>query len=303
MDTTPQRTRLEPMVEEESRWAPWIKAPMVEDCHVFWLPVSGFPIRSAERAWFLAFLGRFSALLQEKDGLREEVFLQFAVASGIYAERFQQYAMKVQVLPGLSRRPEEPLQGKPDLQQAKEEVERNKGFDMEKWTSDYTFWFQYKRAEEQREMFWGAGGMTLLFLKPDPKTVPPVLPFTPRFRAAMPVFQHVDVDAMMGGAMALNDGFLTHSKAVFGKGLERGPGLGSTAFVVPLLESKHLVQATPESRASWFEVFDVYCRESTEDKGVLLAFQKDYRPWVLQVLASLAEEKLEYPIRISHAQD
>lgn len=293
-----RRSRLES--SEEPDFSPWVVAPSVADTHIFWLPVSTFPIRSLEQAWLQLFLSRFAAALQG-EGLREEVFLQFATATSEFSDVFQRYSQKAQVLPGLSRRPGEPLQGMPSVDQVKQEIEDNQAFDFSKWASDYTVWFQHKRGDQQRELFFGAGGMSLLYLTPDPRTVPPPLPFTPRLKAALPVFERIDVEAVLHGTMALNDRFLPHTKAVFGEGLSASIDPDIVSFVLPLFETRHLINATPEQRAAWFEVFDVYCRESPRDKGILLAFRKDFRTLLLAVLQGLEQDGHQYPLRSERA--
>lgn len=291
-ETESRRKRLE-SVEEEFK--PWLHATGVADLDVLWLPVSSFPLRHDERVWLLGFLEALANALKEDSGLREEVFLRFSVASGTLAEPFNRYSTRVQVLPGLTRRPNEPLQGKPDVETVKEEIQQTNAFDMGRWTSDYAVWFQLKRAQEQRDLFFGAGGMSLLFLAPDPATKPPRVPFTPRFRASLPVFQQFNVDELLEGAMALKDGFLKRSKEIFGAGLEAGVDMRTVGFILPSLESRHLVQAEPETRALWFSVFDVYLRESVEDGGILLAFRQEHRPTVQTVLKRLQQSGLHYP--------
>lgn len=279
---------------EDKRFAPWVEAPHIQDMHVLWLGVSVFPLCHQERVWLLEFLRRLSVRLTGDKRLREEIFLQFSIASGQLAETFNRYTMKAQVLPGLSRRPGERLQGKADVETVQSELENNKRFDFSKWTSDYVIWFQHKSPEQQRELFWGHGGMSLLFLPPDPGTLSPRLPFTPRFKAALPIFQHMDVDAMVAGAVALKDSFLPRSKQMFGAGLEQEMDMKSVAFVLPSLGSSHMVEATAEMRLQWFSFFDVYCRESVEENGILLAFKLDYAHAVQETLASMRQDNLTY---------
>ena len=279
---------------EDDGFKPWIEASTIEDLHVLWLGVSGFPLRHEERTWLLEFLQRLSARLTEAGKLREEIFLQFAVASGPLEESFNRYSMQAQVLPGLSRKPGEVLQGKADVDTVRDELKESQSFDFSKWTSDYAVWFQHKSPQQQRELFWGYGGMSILLLPPDPALKSPRLPFTPKFKAAVPMFQHMDIEAMVAGAVALNDSFLPRSKQIFGAGLEPEVDLKTVAFVLPALGSRHLVQATAEMRHEWFSLMDVYCRESVEDKGILLAFKLEYAPAVEQTLASLSADKLDY---------
>lgn len=294
MAETKKATRLEP-IREEPDYTPWVRAATVEDCSIFWLPVSGFPMQHDERVWLLQFLEAFSVALKDSKGLREEVFLQFSTANETLGPAFRKYVQRVQFLPGLSRTPGESLRGIPDLEEVQKEIQENKAFDMAKWTADYAVWFQYKRATEQRELFLGAGGLTLLFLAPDPKTIRPPLPFSPRFRASMPVFQHIDVDGMVEGAYSLHDKFLPQSKELFGKGLNTEISLESIGFVLPLLDSGHLLAALPEVRDTWFELFDVYCRESPKDQGIVLAFRNDYRSLLAALLADFSARGIVHP--------
>ncbi len=284
-------------------FAPWVRAVTVEDSHILWLPVTCYPMRHDEKFWILAFLRRFSTLLESKGKLRQEVFLQYATATADYVDPFRRYVQRCQILLGLSRSPGEDLTGIPEMEDVQRQIEAEKRFDLGRWTSDYSFWFQNKGAAEQEELFLGAGGLTSIYLAADPATAPPPLPFTPKLRAAMPVFKRFDVDATVAGTMALNDKFLLKSKEIFGDGIEFE--MDSIGFILPRFDSGHLIWASPEDRATWFQLFDVYFRESPKDKGVLLAFQKDMTGLLRETLADLQKERMVYPLAIpargSHA--
>jgi hypothetical protein len=277
---------------------PWVQATNLHDCFLFWLPVTGFPLRHDERVWILEFLQRLSSGLKTQHTLREEVFLQFSTATQNYEKSFRKYAERSFHLPGVSRKPEEDLRGIPDAATIEEEMKETKKFDLEKWTSDYAIWFQKKEAEKQRSLFLGEGGVTLLFMPPDPKTKPPILPFTPKFRAAFPVLQARDVDGMLESAFSLNDDFLAKSKILFGQGMNPDISLETIGFVLPLFDSGHLLKATPEEREQWFGLFDVYFRESTADHGCVLAFRNNYTTLMQDVLDAMRGEGKEYPVQV-----
>ena len=287
-------------IPDEQMFAPWVKAQTLEDTFLYWLPVGSFSMTQERRVWLLAFLEKWTVLLEQKEGLRPELFLQYkATSSEDLAQPFQRYIVKHHVLPGLTRRPGASLPTFPDAEEMRRVIlaDRNP-LDIEKWVPDFCYWFMSKRTSQEREAFAGFGALTTIFLPPDPKTQAPKLPFTPKFRAAMPVFQKLDVDANFQCAFAMQDAFLPRSKQVFAVGLEDEPMYPGITFVMPLLESGHFFAATLEERASWFSVFDVYINESPIDKGIILAFQKPFEPLLLELLKSMREEKIVYPAQI-----
>lgn len=291
------KSRLEPITERPAS-LPWVQATALSDCSLFWLPVSGFPLRENERSWLLEFLQRFSSGLKMQHNLREEVFLQFSTATQNFEQSFRDYVKQCFYLTGVSRKPGEDLRGLPDADTIEEEMKETKRFDLTKWTSDYALWFQNQEAEKQHFLFWGEGGMTLLFMPPDPATKAPVLPFTPKFRAAFPLFQQMDIDGMMNAAFSLKDKFLVESKKLFGEGMGPETDLNAIGFVLPLFDTGHLLHAEPSERDRWFSLFDVYIRESIVDRGIVLAFRNDYEQLMQDVLKSLREEGKEYPKQV-----
>jgi hypothetical protein len=291
---SPQRRQrlTEPQI---TAFSPWLRAETLEGCFLYWMPLSNFPPSLAERAWLLDFMTRFSQRLRQEHNLRAELFFQFKIASSELSETFRAYALKCKTLLGLGRKPGAVLPTVPDAQQLKEAMSDGKPFDLNQWVGDFCYWFRSKRPEEQRQLFLGYGGLTTIFLAPDPMTVPPRLPFTPAFREAMPVFKIFDVDALVEGAFSLQDAFLRKSKQLFGSGLEDTPEYPSIMYIVPLLASGHFFAVSPEDRGKWFELFDVYINESPVDKGMILAFQKDYESLLLDVLDEMRSKSIDYP--------
>ncbi len=274
---------------------PWVPAETLPDSFLYWLPVSGFPLMHEERVWILDFTERWTNLLRKREALRCELFLQTKTATQEPSEEFRRYILKNKVLQGFSRRPKEALPKFPQADEMKRILNGSDPYNIQDWVPDLCYWFLGKQAAQHRNQFAGLGGMNALYLAPDPKTQPPPLPFTPKFRAAMPVFQSFDVDAIVEGAFAMNDSFLPNSKRVFAKGLEQDEMYPGIAFVVPLLDSGHFFAALPEERAEWFTVFDAYLHESPVDNGMVLAFQKDFEPYLIEVLNAMRAENHLYP--------
>lgn len=276
---------------------PWVQAEEQQlSCALYWLPVSGWPARAAERAWLLEFFTRFQAELESSASLRGEVFLEYKSVQGELVDEFFRYTQKNLKLMGMARHPGEPLPAFPSPEEIRRLLEGKREVDVRDWVAEFTYWFVAKQPQRQRELFLGHGGMTHLFLPPDPKTKAPKIPFTPALRASLPIFQEFDVDAIHASTYALTDRFLKQSKVLFGEGMENRPEYPGITFILPLLDTAHFFTADPELHARWFSLFDVYLRESPNDKGVLLAFQQEkYETVLLYVLETMHRDGLIYP--------
>jgi hypothetical protein len=301
MPVTTPRSRLE-RLEDEAAVRPWIKAPDQTACQVFYLPVSIFPLRMEEAQWIREFSNRLAQRLLRESELREEVFLQLSTATEDYAKEFKRYSQRSFHLLGYVRSPGKELTGIPDADTVSEDIRRTQKFDLARWTADYALWFQTKAAPEQRELFLGSGGMFSIFLPPDGKAQMPEnpFPFTPKMRAAFPLFKTQDVDGFFASAFTVLDSFLENSKQIFGKGLDPEAYVEKIGFVLPRFDSTYLVQVGDEEAAAWFSCFDVYLGESSGEKGMLLAFRKDYRNTVEEVLESMRQDDIVYPLERNH---
>ena len=288
--SAPRRPRL-----DKIELHPWMRAQTMEDCYLYWMPVHAFPLDRSESTWLIEFMDRFSRALDEEHNLRAEIFLQFRTASNEVSDSFRAYSMKCKTLLGLGRKPGADLPSIPTKEELEELAKDGKSLDPSQWVGDYCYWFRTKRPEEQRRRFLGYGGMTTLFLLPDPKTTPPRFPFTPRFRAAVPAFSLYDIDSLIQGAFSLKDGFLQKSKSLFGAGLEDKPEYSAIMYIIPLLASGHFFAVSADERSRWFQLFDVYLNESPNDRGVLLAFQKNYEPLLIETLRGMKADGLLYP--------
>ena len=175
---------------------PWRKAAQLKSCFLYWAPVSGFPIPPNQRSWLLEFFERFTKLLAESAGLRPELFLQFkSLLAPELKKQFLNHASELCPITGLSRRPGAPLQQPPNPQDVKSMIEGRKEFVFGDYVADYAYWFVDKSDKKQRDLFFGHGGLTMLYLKPDPRTKAPPVPFSAAVRRR-PIFQKFDVDRL-----------------------------------------------------------------------------------------------------------
>jgi hypothetical protein len=293
------RTRL----STEADPAPWVRADTLGDCFLYWLPVSGYPARQAERDWLNAFLVLLTDALTQAAGLRCEVFLQMSVISEHVGEMYLRETHRIPKVTGLGRVPGQAAPAPPDIDDLKKAKTSGESFDLKEWLSAYVLWLQTGDQDRMRNLFAGYGGFLSIFLPPDPKTAPPVFNITPRMRRAMPVFQQQDVEGLIASAFSMRDGWLPRSKELFGEGMEQRTEFPGVPCVLPLLAAQHILDASPEFRTTLFDLFPVMVRESEQDRGVLLLFREaSFEPLVLSVLDSMRMQDLVYPALVAGAE-
>ena len=107
------------------------------------------------------------------------------------------------------------------------------------------------------------------------------------------LFQEFDVKGMVAGGCAMQDPFLAKSKQVIGKGLKSSVQLETIAFMLPLLTASEVFGLPEPDLKAYFELFDVYLRESPADAGMLLASKHDLEETLIAVLEEMREASPE----------
>ncbi len=291
--TPTKRGRLTP-VDRNPELAPWRRAQELTRCSLYWMPVSGFPVPLAQRAWLLQFLERLASTMSEQFELRREVFLQFKTVPELM-DTFLRNAQGFQPILGLSRRPGAAIPRVPDTATLTRMVKEGKEIKFNEIAPDYSYWFLRKSGAKQLEAFWGHGGISMVFTKPDPAAAAPPLPFSAAFRKKCKGIEESGVDGLWEAAFALKDGFQAKSKELFGTGLEDEPQYPGLPFILPLLQSSDFFNQLDQESAKWFQIFDVYLRESPEDLGILLASKTDLDDTLIELLAKMRADGFTYP--------
>jgi hypothetical protein len=150
-----------------------------------------------------------------------------------------------------------------------------------------------KSEKQQRELFFGKGGLSIIFLKPDPNTQAPPAPISAVQEEKLPMLRHVNKS--IAQAYSLKDTFLPKSKEFFGVGLADEPQMKGIPFVLPLLDSSDFFSQPSEVIAQCFQLFDVYLRESPSDRGILLATKPDFEQLLIDLTKQMKDEGKEYP--------
>ncbi len=284
-------SRLAPL---ENQTRPWRRAKQMTQCSLYWAPVHSFPVSLEQRQWFLKFFDQLIALLGQ-EGLGPEIFLQLKTIQPALNDAFHGSALDFLPIAGLGRRPAGALPAKLTEDDVKKMQAGKKKFEMDEYLGDYCYWFLNKAERKQRELFFGHGGMTMIFVKPDKKTQPPAFRI-PTAISSHPFFQQVDLSRMMACSASMTDGFTAKSKELFGKGLESLPQYRGLLFILPLLASKDFFSEGAEV-PKWFELCDVYVNESPADNGILLAAKNDIEEQIVGIVKQMRDQGMEYPER------
>jgi hypothetical protein len=276
--------RLTP-IDRSQEILPWRRAEGMTHCFLAWMPLSAFPARASEREWLLRFTTLLSGHLKKEHQLEPHVFLEFKTANTVNDE-FLRHSRKFMPLAGLGRHPGTQMPAMPSDRDYQELMEGKREFRVQDYIADYCYWFLVQSTERQCELFQGLGGMSIAYWKPDPKAQPPVFKIPAQYQNHE-LFQEFDVQAMAAGGCAMRDGFLAKSKKVVGAGLNNSVQLETIAFMLPLLNAAEVFGLPEKELKAYFELFDVYLRESPADGGLVLASKHDLEEMLIAVLKQM----------------
>jgi hypothetical protein len=82
--------------------------------------------------------------------------------------------------------------------------------------------------------FFGLGGSSIYYMKPDPATKPPEIPYLKELGEAFPQLPLSRLKEMLKLTYTQKDGFRAASKALFGTGLESEPEFPGIPYILPL---------------------------------------------------------------------
>ncbi len=88
--------------------------------------------------------------------------------------------------------------------------------------------------------------------------------------------------------------FLKQSKEMFASDLEDDPQYPGLLYTLHLLSSEDFFATSTDEIERWFQLFQIYWRESPEDKGIVLASKADIEGDLEDVLLDMRESGLEY---------
>jgi len=289
-DPSQRGERLTP-VDRSEELLPWRRAEGMTRCFLAWMPFSAFPARESERQWLLRFTLLLTEHLKKDLELEAHVFLDFKTASKVN-EEFVRHSRKFMPIAGLGRHPGAQLPDLPSDREYQQLMEGKKGFHVEDYMADYCYWFLVQSTEQQCQLFQGLGGMSIVYWKPDPKAKPPDFRIPAKYQGHE-LFQEFDVKGMVAGGCAMRDGFLAKSKQIVGAGLKGSVQLETIGYMLPLLTASEVFGLPEQELKAYFELFDVYLRESPPDGGMILASKHDLEELLIDVLEQMKKSEPE----------
>lgn len=281
-------------LENKQAYLPWRRADAMVGSCLYWLPVSAVPCRDAEKQWLRQFLAAFDAEMKAALQCRVEVFV---ARNAIFPDMMDPMLLNLQALnpvPGVMRVYGERLRKAPHAREIERMVNEGKQASLISMGSDMGWWFVKKKADMQRNLFLGLGGMVNVWLPPDPKTAPP--PFhMPEKTMKNPAFASMDIQGAVDVTYSLADSFLPDSLKVFAPELKDDPQYQGYPFALALLKSQDIMSARGEQREEWLKLAPCYLFESPADAGLLLWGKPEIDAVMKKVLDAIREQKLEYP--------
>ena len=296
--TQAKRSRLEPLQERSLN--PWRKAEGEPGCHLYWMPYS-YPSSYARRQWALRFLTHLRQRVMEASEALPHLFLQMKVIYPELSDVFIRSSTEFAPVMGLSRRRGAAMPKLPDAEYIEALQKGKVAYDHKAMQPDYCYWFLQDEVERQTELFFGYGGLALLFARPQASGLPSQMPTIPSGVAKHPQFAPLLQGDAMGKMMRMlqrmSSPIFEQSKLVFGKGLEEDLSFRGLKFIVPLLQSSDFFAAAPAEVAEWFTVFDVAMAECPADRGLLLASKEDLPldSLLAEILTGMEDAGDEYP--------
>lgn len=281
---------------EKDPFFPFRKAEHLAGSSLFWLPVSGFPMRSQERQWIKALVSILSAQFREKLQLRQENFVNFDYIYPDLHETFLRRSLDFSPLPGILFHPSRPLFRPPSEEELQQMLKTGDASRLRRASKSLAYWLAKKKGAAQFEDFFGFGAMITLWLPESEETKPPDIPL-PKKALQHPAFRGLDVEGEIAFTYSLRDPFLPKSKILFTPGVEDDPQYRSMLFAVPLFTAESIYHGRGEMRDACLDLFGAYLAESRDDHGVLLWGRTAIEPILTNALRGLEAQGMTYPIR------
>jgi hypothetical protein len=301
-------------------------------CHLFWIPARLGEIPRGQREWLLVFLTRLADHAQSELGLQGEIFLSSRTVheNSTLKDIYLNAMLTDTPLAGRCRRIQQKQQSLPTKKDIDDMASGKKKYVPYDYIPENAYWFLSREDRALRERYLGYGGLSVLYRKPDeaspsppaslPANMPLIIPkflrrdpsmsilledFNPRNVGQVPaflrknpgmkpVFSTLGADRLQERAESLQSSLGTKSKEVFGDGMARDLTFESLPFLLPQLTTQDFFSNTEKEIHRWFELFQIYIRESPEDDGIIFASKDNLTPVLAGITQKMRSEGYHY---------
>lgn len=328
MDTVNQT----PVQELSKQILPWRWAEALTSCYLFWIPARLGDIPRGQREWLLIFFARLMDFAQSELELRAELFMSARIVheNSSLREIYLNAMLGDSPLSGRIRRPQQKEQAILTKKEIDDLAAEKKKYDPYNYVPENAYWFLSREDRELRERYLGYGGLSMLYRKPDAQSSPPMpsipanMPFiVPRFLRNEPsmkvllegfdprnpgqtplflhrapgmksVFSTLKAGKMQEKAESLQSSFGAKSKEIFGEGMPHDLAFEGLPFLLPQFITQDFFAHTEKEIRRWFELFDIYVRESPEDDGIILACKDNLTSVIAGIINGMRSEGYHY---------
>jgi hypothetical protein len=311
---------------------PWRLAEALRSCHLFWIPARLGDIPRGQREWLLVFFSHFAKFVQSDLELRGEIFIsaQTVHENSSLKDIYLNAMLSDTPLAGRCRRIQQRERALPTQKDIDDLAAGKKKYSPYDYVSENAYWFLSREDRELRERYLGYGGLSMLYRGPDvrtslpaphvPANMPLIIPkfirnnpsmkvllegFDPRNPGATPlfltgnpgmksVFSTLKADKLQEKAELLQSSFGAKSKEIFGDGMPRDITFEGLPFLLPQLCTQDFFTSADKEIRRWFELFDIYVRESPEDEGIILACRDNLTTPIVGVIKKMRSEGYRY---------
>jgi hypothetical protein len=278
---------------KEPYW-PFRKAESLVGSSLFWLPVSGFPMRQPEKAWVIEFDRQFTLAMKEKLKFRQENFINFDFIYPDLMTPFLKHASEFNPVPGMLVQPSQEVFRAPTEKEIQDIIASGDASKVRNATKNIVYWLPKNKGAKQLTIFGGYGALMSIWLPPCPKTKPPDFRIPPKI-LENPNFKPLNIPGEIELTFALADSFLPNSLKVFAPDIKDNPQYSGMAFAIPLITSRDILTTPGDVRELWLSLMGAYLAESRDDQGLLLWGRPDIDPLVKQILEGMLEQEIIYP--------
>jgi hypothetical protein len=326
-------TTYEASIRETSKQLlPWRWADQLSSCYLFWLPARFGNMPRGQREWLLVFFSHLADFARSNFELQENLFMSARTIheNSSLRDIYLNAVLSDMPLAGRSRRNNQKERVPPTKKEIDDLAEGKKQYVPHDYVPETTYWFLSREHRELRERYLGYGGLAMLYRKPDENSAPPAASWPahvpliipkflrrdPNMSALLeefdvnamnkvpaflrnqpgmkPVFSTLKADKLQERAESLQSSFGAKSKEIFGDGMPRDLTFEGLPFLLPQFTTQDFFANTEAKIRNWFEVFDIYIRESPEDQGVILGCKNNLKSTIAEIIKQMRNDGYHY---------
>lgn len=261
---------------------PFVRAEACTRCALYWFPLDLPDPRSAQRAWYNAFLTEFESRLEKEQKLLPGTFIQTKDLADRPREHLIRKATELVPVIGMSLVPGKPMPRQITVDDVKDKIGRG-DTNFSEFIPGMCYWFLKGRDLALRAPLFGSGNVTELFLAP----IAPLAAEVKIPAYARKLVPETDCDEAVQATMKMQHPFQKKSKELFGAPYIEEISYHGWSFILPTLGSAEFFSLPEQDIANLLTLSPVYLHESKADAGVIIASKEPLEPLLNGIVEKL----------------